>query len=127
VNIEGTPCNIKYGFMISIEGVPKGWKVFVNGKENNNIYYLFKHRDNVAIVKPDGTRIEFTADNKVTQLPNGVKVVNERTPYPFELPDVDLSDSLFIGELALDGTLRSTSGIGPSAVYAGDKNINKTF
>src|SRR3989339_802368 len=45
----------------------------------------------------------------------------------FELPDVDLSDSLFIGELALDGTLRSTSGILPIAVYARDKGIKKIF
>ncbi|MEK7065004.1 MAG: YifB family Mg chelatase-like AAA ATPase [Patescibacteria group bacterium] len=45
----------------------------------------------------------------------------------FELPEVDLSDSLFIGELALDGTLRSTSGILPIAVYARDKGIKKIF
>lgn len=39
----------------------------------------------------------------------------------------DLSDSLFVGELALDGTLRHTSGILPLAVFALQNGYKKLF
>jgi len=44
-----------------------------------------------------------------------------------ELSDINLSDSIFIGELALDGTLRHTNGILPLAIYAREKNFKKLF
>ncbi len=41
--------------------------------------------------------------------------------------DIDLSDSLFVGELALDGTLRHTNGILPLAIFAEKKGYKKLF
>ena len=40
---------------------------------------------------------------------------------------VNLTDSLFVGELALDGTLRHTNGILPLAIFAADKGYKKLF
>lgn len=45
----------------------------------------------------------------------------------FELGELDVSDSLFIGELALDGTLRHTNGILPLAIYAREKKFKRIF
>src|SRR4029079_1699113 len=39
----------------------------------------------------------------------------------------DLSDSLFIGELSLDGTLRHTNGILPMLYFAKDSKYKKVF
>jgi len=44
-----------------------------------------------------------------------------------EQPEIDLSDSLFVGELALDGTLRHTAGILPLAIFARQKGFKKLF
>jgi magnesium chelatase family protein len=44
-----------------------------------------------------------------------------------ELPEVNVNDALFIGELALDGTLRSVTGILPLAIYAREKGFRKIF
>lgn len=44
-----------------------------------------------------------------------------------ELGNVNLGDSIFIGELALDGSLRSTTGILPLAIYAREKGFKKIF
>lgn len=44
-----------------------------------------------------------------------------------EKREMDLSDSLFIGELALDGTMRHTTGILPLAIFARDNNYKKIF
>lgn len=41
--------------------------------------------------------------------------------------DIDLSDALFVGELALDGSLRHTNGILPLAIFARDKGYKKLF
>src|SRR3989339_108138 len=38
-----------------------------------------------------------------------------------------VSDSLFIGELALDGSLRHTTGVLPSAIYAAKNGFKKIF
>ncbi len=40
---------------------------------------------------------------------------------------LDVSDSLFVGELALDGKLRHTNGILPLAIYARDHGYKKLF
>src|SRR3989344_1792198 len=40
---------------------------------------------------------------------------------------INIKDSLFIGELALDGTLRHTHGILPSAIYAAKHGFKKIF
>lgn len=40
---------------------------------------------------------------------------------------LDVSDSLFVGELALDGKLRHTNGILPLAIYARDRGYKKLF
>lgn len=41
--------------------------------------------------------------------------------------EIDLSDSLFIGELALDGNLRHTNGILPFAIFAAQAGYKKIF
>lgn len=41
--------------------------------------------------------------------------------------EMDFSDALFVGELALDGKLRSTTGILPLAVYAKDHGYKRLF
>jgi len=40
---------------------------------------------------------------------------------------IDLHDSLFVGELALDGTLRYTNGILPMAIFAANNGFKKLF
>jgi magnesium chelatase family protein len=45
----------------------------------------------------------------------------------FEKIDLDLSDSIFVGELALDGSLRHTNGILPLAIFAMQNNFRKIF
>ncbi len=40
---------------------------------------------------------------------------------------IDVSDCLFVGELALDGSLRHTNGILPLALYARDHGYKKVF
>ncbi len=40
---------------------------------------------------------------------------------------IDVSDSLFVGELALDGSLRHTNGILPLALYAREHGYKKIF
>ncbi len=40
---------------------------------------------------------------------------------------LDLTSSLFVGELALDGTLRHTTGILPLAIFAKEKGIQSLF
>ncbi|MBI4427316.1 MAG: YifB family Mg chelatase-like AAA ATPase [Candidatus Magasanikbacteria bacterium] len=44
-----------------------------------------------------------------------------------ELPELDLNNSIFIGELALDGKLRRTTGILPLAIYAKQAGYQKIF
>jgi len=44
-----------------------------------------------------------------------------------EAPELNLTDSLFVGELALDGTLRHTTGILPLAIFAWKKGFKKLF
>ncbi len=41
--------------------------------------------------------------------------------------DIDLSDALFVGELALDGSLRHTNGILPLAIFARDNGYKRLF
>jgi len=41
--------------------------------------------------------------------------------------DIDLSDALFVGELALDGSLRHTTGILPLAIFARDHGYKRIF
>ncbi len=44
-----------------------------------------------------------------------------------EQPEMNLNDSLFVGELALDGTLRHTNGILPLAIFAMQHGYKKLF
>lgn len=44
-----------------------------------------------------------------------------------KLSDIDLSDSLFVGELALDGSLRHTPGILPLAIFASQQGYKNLF
>src|SRR3989344_3564364 len=46
---------------------------------------------------------------------------------PEQVPKTNLSDSLFIGELSLDGSLRHTAGVLPTALLAKDKKIKKVY
>lgn len=47
--------------------------------------------------------------------------------FSLENSDIDLSDSFFTGELALDGKLRHTNGILPLAIFARDRGYKKLF
>lgn len=44
-----------------------------------------------------------------------------------QLPLADMSSSLFFGELSLDGTLRHTAGVLPTALLARDKKLTHVF
>jgi magnesium chelatase family protein len=41
--------------------------------------------------------------------------------------DINLADALFVGELALDGTLRHTNGVLPLAIFARDAGYKRLF
>lgn len=41
--------------------------------------------------------------------------------------DVDVTDSIFVGEISLDGTLRPTKGVLPAAILANIKGFKKVF
>lgn len=41
--------------------------------------------------------------------------------------DINLNDSVFVGELALDGSLRHTNGILPTAIFTAQKGYKKLF
>jgi len=43
-----------------------------------------------------------------------------------QLPQVDLTESLFLGELSLDGSLRHTAGVLPLVLLAKEKKFKKT-
>ncbi len=44
-----------------------------------------------------------------------------------ENPEIDLRDSMFVGELALDGSLRHTTGILPLTIFAAQRGYKKLF
>jgi magnesium chelatase family protein len=91
-------------------------------------------------------RIRTVWRNSELTFPNGHRILVNLAPADvrkegtaFDLPiavgmfvtkeelDLDLSDSIFIGELALDGSLRHTTGILPLAIHARDKKYKKVF
>lgn len=91
-------------------------------------------------------RIRTVWRNSGLSFPNGQRILVNLAPADvrkegsaFDLPiavgmfmakeelDMDLSDSIFIGELALDGTLRHTTGILPLAIHARDRKYKKVF
>jgi len=91
-------------------------------------------------------RIRTVWRNSDLSFPNGFRILVNLAPADvrkegtaFDLPiavgmflatenmDLDTSDSLFIGELALDGKLRHTNGILPLAIHARDKGYKKIF
>jgi len=43
------------------------------------------------------------------------------------IPNLDLNDSLFVGELALDGSLRHTPGVLPLAIFASERGYKNLF
>ncbi len=91
-------------------------------------------------------RIRTAWKNSGQQFPNGHRILINLAPADvrkegsaYDLPmavgmfvalndlDLDLKDSLFVGELALDGSLRHTNGILPLAIYAGQAGYKKIF
>ena len=91
-------------------------------------------------------RIRTVWRNSDLTFPNGHRILVNLAPADvrkegsaFDLPiavgmlmakeelDIDLSDSIFIGELALDGTLRHTTGILPLAIHAKERKYKKIF
>ncbi|MFA7245081.1 MAG: YifB family Mg chelatase-like AAA ATPase [Candidatus Magasanikbacteria bacterium] len=44
-----------------------------------------------------------------------------------KIEDINLNDSIFVGELALDGSLRQTTGILPLAIFASQKGYKNIF
>lgn len=51
----------------------------------------------------------------------GMYIANEKKT------DINLSDCIFVGELALDGSLRHTNGILPTAIFTAQKGYQKLF
>lgn len=91
-------------------------------------------------------RIRTTWKNTGLQFPSNSRVIVNLAPADvrkegagFDLPmavglylasesmDIDVSDAVFIGELALDGTLRHTSGVLPLCMYAKEKGFARIF
>ncbi|HBU06582.1 MAG TPA: magnesium chelatase [Candidatus Magasanikbacteria bacterium] len=91
-------------------------------------------------------RIRTVWRNSGLQFPNGHRILVNLAPADvrkegsaFDLPiavgmftakeglENNLSDCLFIGELALDGSLRHTTGILPLAIHAKDRGYKKIF
>ena len=92
-------------------------------------------------------RIRTAWKNSGLQFPNNGRVVVNLAPADirkegslYDLPmavgmycattkqsDIDLSDCLFVGELALDGTLRHTNGILPIAIFAAEQGYKHLF
>jgi len=91
-------------------------------------------------------RIRAAWKNSGQQFPNGHRILVNLAPADvrkegsaYDLPmavgmfvglndlSLDLGDSLFVGELALDGSLRHTNGILPLAIYAVQAGYKKIF
>jgi len=91
-------------------------------------------------------RIRSTWKNAEIKFPNGHRVLINLAPGDvrkegthYDLPisigmylayskiEIDLSDSLFVGELALDGNLRHTNGVLPMAIFAWQHGYKKIF
>ncbi|MBU2542270.1 YifB family Mg chelatase-like AAA ATPase [Patescibacteria group bacterium] len=91
-------------------------------------------------------RIRTAWKNSGQQFPNGHRILINLAPADvrkegsaYDLPmavgmfvalndlDLDLSECLFVGELALDGSMRHTNGILPLAIYAGQAGYKKIF
>ena len=99
-----------------------------------------------AAIQEAKERIRTAWKNSDLKFPNGHRILINLAPADvrkegsaYDLPmavgmfvalndlDIDLSDSLFVGELALDGTLRHTNGILPLAIYASQARYKKIF
>lgn len=79
----------------------------------------FPHNSRIIVnLAPADVRKEGTAFD--LPIATGIFIGVEKMP-------IDLQDSLFVGELALDGTLRHTNGILPLAIYAAKNNYKKLF
>lgn len=99
-----------------------------------------------AAIQEAKQRIRTVWRNSGLKFPNGNNILINLAPADikkegsaFDLPiavgifvtyekiDIDISDSIFIGELALDGNLRHTNGILPLAIYASQAGYKKIF
>lgn len=99
-----------------------------------------------AAIQEAKQRIRTVWRNSGLKFPNGNNILINLAPADikkegsaFDLPiavgifvtyekiDIDISDSIFIGELALDGNLRHTNGILPLAIYASQAGYKKVF
>ncbi len=99
-----------------------------------------------AAIQEAKQRIRTVWRNSGLKFPNGNNILVNLAPADikkegsaFDLPiaigifltqekiNVDINDSIFIGELALDGNLRHTNGILPLAIYAAQNGYKKIF
>jgi len=99
-----------------------------------------------ASIQEAKERIRTAWKNTELKFPNNSRVVINLAPADvrkegaaYDLPmavgmyitaeklEIDLSDALFVGELALDGTLRHTNGILPLAIFAAAHGYKKLF
>ena len=99
-----------------------------------------------AAIQEAKQRIRTVWRNSGLKFPNGNNILINLAPADikkegsaFDLPiavgifvtyekiGIDFSDSIFIGELALDGNLRHTNGILPLAIYAAQAGYKKVF
>jgi len=99
-----------------------------------------------AAVKESQVRIRSAIKNSGLDFPYNKRIVINLAPADikkegvfYDLPmavglmlntleqQLDLSDSLFVGEVSLDGTLRHTNGILPVAIFAREKGIKNLY
>ena len=65
---------------------------------------------------------DFAKEGPSFDLPIALGILNAS-----EQIQVDVSDSLFLGEISLDGSLRSTKGVLPAAILARELNLKRIF
>jgi len=100
-----------------------------------------------ASIKEAKERIRTAWKNTNLKFPNNSRIIINLAPADvrkegagYDLPmavgmyiaaekrkNINIEDSLFFGELALDGTLRHTNGILPLAIYAAENNYKNLF
>jgi magnesium chelatase family protein len=85
--------------------------------KNSGFTYPFNFRILVNLAPAD-----FNKEGAAYDLPMAVGIITISHSLDF-----DLSDSLIIGELALDGTVRHVTGILPLAIFAKQKGLKKMY
>ena len=90
--------------------------------QNSGLKYPWSKRILVNLAPAD-----LRKEGPAFDLPMALGIIRSAGEFDLEFLNIDLSDSLFIGQLGLDGSLRHTNGILPVAIFAREKKIKKLF